>query len=190
MNTKDKILEAAYTLITQHGYEKTSMALISEAVNIKKASIYYYFKTKEEILLTLIDILSDYPQMVDIKQYFQEETFKENLIQYGYDTIDIIIADPRIYAFTIEVYNLANKIDSVKEKLDDYSNYTQKIMINILKHGVKIQVLPQNMDIELNAQILAIVLDGISTRIVYNHRYNHYPVWQKTIERMYLEISK
>ena len=56
-STKDKILEAMYMLIAEKGYDKSSIGQIADRIGIKKASIYYYFASKEEILLELVQDL-------------------------------------------------------------------------------------------------------------------------------------
>lgn len=48
---KAEILAAARTLFNRQGYPKTSVDDISQAVGMRKSSLYYYFKNKEEIFL-------------------------------------------------------------------------------------------------------------------------------------------
>jgi TetR/AcrR family transcriptional regulator, cholesterol catabolism regulator len=50
-----RILEVAAQLIQQKGYHAASMQDIARAVNLQKASLYYHFATKQEILLALLD---------------------------------------------------------------------------------------------------------------------------------------
>lgn len=52
---KDRILEIAEKLFNKLGYEDTSMRKIAEVVGSGKASLYYYFKSKEEIFLNIIE---------------------------------------------------------------------------------------------------------------------------------------
>lgn len=67
---RDEILDAAGELFTTLGYTGTSTRTIAEAVGIRQASLYHYFKTKDDILcallsqtvtptLTIIDSLAD-----------------------------------------------------------------------------------------------------------------------------------
>jgi len=53
--TRENILEAAAQIFSQKGYHATSMNDIASAVNLQKASLYYHVKSKEEILLSLLD---------------------------------------------------------------------------------------------------------------------------------------
>src|SRR3954471_11486921 len=50
---RDEILDAAGELFTTTGYTGTSTRTIAEAVGIRQASLYHYFKTKDDILCAL-----------------------------------------------------------------------------------------------------------------------------------------
>jgi AcrR family transcriptional regulator len=51
---RDEILDAAGELFTTLGYIGTSTRTIAEAVGIRQASLYHYFKTKDDILCALL----------------------------------------------------------------------------------------------------------------------------------------
>jgi AcrR family transcriptional regulator len=53
--TKEGILEAAARIFSEKGFHATSMNDIAEAVNLQKASLYYHFGSKQEILISLLD---------------------------------------------------------------------------------------------------------------------------------------
>jgi AcrR family transcriptional regulator len=52
---KIKIIEAAQRLISKQGVEKTSMRHIAEEAGITTGAIYYYYKSKEELLYDVMD---------------------------------------------------------------------------------------------------------------------------------------
>jgi AcrR family transcriptional regulator len=58
-DTRDRILEAALDLFSEHGYDKTSLREIADQVKVTKAALYYYFPSKQEILGALADRLFD-----------------------------------------------------------------------------------------------------------------------------------
>lgn len=51
---RDEILDAAGELFTTRGYASTSTRTIAEAVGVRQASLYHYFRTKDEILSALL----------------------------------------------------------------------------------------------------------------------------------------
>lgn len=54
MTARDEILDAAGELFTTLGYASTSTRHIAESVGIRQASMYHYFKTKDDILCALL----------------------------------------------------------------------------------------------------------------------------------------
>src|SRR4051812_41697183 len=54
-DTRARIQEVALDLFAEQGYEKTSLREIAERLNVTKAALYYHFKTKEDIIVSLFD---------------------------------------------------------------------------------------------------------------------------------------
>lgn len=54
VTARDEILDAAGELFTTQGYAATSTRHIAESVGIRQASLYHYFKTKDDILCALL----------------------------------------------------------------------------------------------------------------------------------------
>ncbi|GGN51968.1 AcrR family transcriptional regulator [Actinoplanes campanulatus] len=52
---RDEILDAAAELFAERGYAATSTRMIAEMVGVRQASLYYHFKTKEQILAELLE---------------------------------------------------------------------------------------------------------------------------------------
>lgn len=56
-NTRQRIQDVALELFAEQGYEKTSLREIAEHLDVTKAALYYHFKTKEDILVSLFEDL-------------------------------------------------------------------------------------------------------------------------------------
>ena len=57
MNTKERIIDEALTLFSINGYKGTSVKQIADAVGIKDSSLYKHYRSKQEILDTIIEIM-------------------------------------------------------------------------------------------------------------------------------------
>ena len=57
--TRSLIQATAWRLFTEHGYETTSLRQIADELGINKASLYYYFDSKQAILDSLFDRRGD-----------------------------------------------------------------------------------------------------------------------------------
>jgi AcrR family transcriptional regulator len=54
-DTRERIQDVALERFTAHGYAQTSLREIAEDLGFTKAAVYYHFKTKEEILDSLLE---------------------------------------------------------------------------------------------------------------------------------------
>ncbi|AXK36131.1 TetR/AcrR family transcriptional regulator [Streptomyces armeniacus] len=85
-NTHQRIQDVALELFAERGYEKTSLREIAERLEVTKAALYYHFKTKEDILVSIVD---DFNQpVVELIEWGREqprtlETKKEILRRYS-----------------------------------------------------------------------------------------------------------
>jgi AcrR family transcriptional regulator len=64
---RERVLHAALELFAEHGVSGTSLQMIADRVGVAKASVYYQFHTKEDIVLTLISpVFDDIARLVKI----------------------------------------------------------------------------------------------------------------------------
>jgi AcrR family transcriptional regulator len=61
-DTRSRLRELALQLFAEQGYEKTSLREIAEQLGVTKAALYYYFKSKEDIVCSLVE---DYMAEID-----------------------------------------------------------------------------------------------------------------------------
>lgn len=71
-NTKEKILEEALKLFAQSGYMGTSMNDIASKLGVTKAALYKHYKSKQEILDSIIEKMNEL-DIERVKQYEMPE---------------------------------------------------------------------------------------------------------------------
>lgn len=65
-STRARIQSVALELFAEQGYDKTSLRELSERLGMTKASLYYYFKSKDDIVQSLVDeLLAAVDEVVD-----------------------------------------------------------------------------------------------------------------------------
>jgi AcrR family transcriptional regulator len=67
---KEAILQGAADCFTKFGYDKTTLEDIGKSATLNKASIYYYFKNKEEIFSAVV--------LQEAESYIEELRYKTN----------------------------------------------------------------------------------------------------------------
>ncbi|MET9604685.1 helix-turn-helix domain-containing protein [Streptomyces sp. NPDC006512] len=100
-NTRQRIQDVALELFAEQGYEKTSLREIAERLEVTKAALYYHFKTKEDIIISVFD---DVTRPIDeLIEWAQEqpptlETKREVLRRYS----EAMAAGAQLYRFMQE----------------------------------------------------------------------------------------
>lgn len=56
-DTRQRLLDVAKALISQHGFGGTSLQMIADELGFTKAAIYYHFRTRDQLLIALVEPL-------------------------------------------------------------------------------------------------------------------------------------
>lgn len=131
--TREKILRAAGRLIGQAGFRRTTITGIAEMAGIGKATVYLYFKDKEDILTRLVrqettNILTQ------IREAVASETTVANqlraFILTRYRSIHSLL---ELYHATSQV--LLEDVQCIREASQDYGEQELKIVQTLLEQG-------------------------------------------------------
>jgi AcrR family transcriptional regulator len=78
-----KIIDVASQLFQELGYERTSMTLISQKLGGSKATLYGYFKSKEELLQSVLvyDVTTEADRLMN--EFLSGTNLREGLITLG-----------------------------------------------------------------------------------------------------------
>src|SRR5256712_5820575 len=52
--TRDKILQAAFSVLSRQGYENSSIKEIAEEAGVAQGLVHYYFKSKQQLVLAVL----------------------------------------------------------------------------------------------------------------------------------------
>jgi AcrR family transcriptional regulator len=85
-DTRTRIQEIALRLFTEQGYEATSLREIAEELGVTKAALYYHFKTKDDIVASLVELrIAEVQELIDWARGLPKtpETRRELLDRYA-----------------------------------------------------------------------------------------------------------
>ena len=57
--SREKILQAAFTVLSKQGYENTSIKEIAEEAGVAQGLVHYYFKSKQLLVLAVLEFVCD-----------------------------------------------------------------------------------------------------------------------------------
>ncbi len=91
---RHQILEAALHVFAEDSYHGSSIAAVAKRAKVSKGLIYNYFKSKEEILLTLItDLFDEAMKLMDVDP--EVPLTKEKFIDVINRSVDVSVENPQ-----------------------------------------------------------------------------------------------
>jgi AcrR family transcriptional regulator len=158
---RDKILNVSSNIFTRKGFENTTINDIADAVEKKKSSVYYYFKSKEEIFQNVVlDEAVKFRREI-IEAIDNEINPIEKFKVYIITRMKIINVYQNFY-LTLKNDNLSH-IKFFKRLNSIYDKEEIRLFKNILTAGVKNNYLKQNFDISLAAEAIIMAIKGIES---------------------------
>ncbi|MFJ7699813.1 TetR/AcrR family transcriptional regulator [Lysinibacillus fusiformis] len=186
--TFQKIIEVAYVMFAEKGFEKTSLAMIAAEVGISKPAIYYYFQSKDQLIAHLFDELYKVIQQdvaVDYKE-LSPANFKEELLDLGYKSIEAQGKDPYFNKIFNQYVLLAARDESYKKQLVELETSFLTSFVEVLQYGVRLGVLEDTPNIEAKAQMLALVYDNIGNFLLTGNQLNYRAIWKEAVHSVIL----
>jgi AcrR family transcriptional regulator len=66
-DTREKILQAAFTVLGREGYENASIKDIAEEAGVAQGLIHYYFKSKQLLVLAVLNFVCEKMELGDVE---------------------------------------------------------------------------------------------------------------------------
>ncbi|TCO75215.1 TetR/AcrR family transcriptional regulator [Marinisporobacter balticus] len=154
MNTKDRVLMASLKFFLIQGYENTTLSMIADEVNIKKPSIYYHFKSKEDLLFNSIYfIINNLEEKINhsvtkfVSPKDQLQSFFECALDFN-TNLSIMIGNDFNHPINfITIFQLySNRFNALSEKIDTYYKNISTILEEIIDTGQKNGLIKGSID--------------------------------------------
>jgi len=158
---KEQIMSAALSVVVAKGYDQSRMDDIVEKSQLSKGAIYWYYKSKEEVYLSLVDywFLQYSSGVVDTLQ--QQESASDQLKALFDFFIGQFDKNPATFKLLVEFWRLAGLNPDFNAKLQQiYSDFLEYI-IEIIKVGVANGEF-KNVEPRITALSILINIEGIN----------------------------
>ena len=155
------ILKAARQRFAHYGYSKVTMDEIAADVEMGKASLYYYFPTKENLFQEVI--LQEQDEFAEeIEKILKDENCAEDkLLQY---------VDQRLKYFqklynlgALSFYSFIEKKSHFRQYYKDFEERELQLMSKIFEEGQKRNEFKKDIDIKV-IRVLLHILQGLRLR--------------------------
>ena len=103
---RQELVESARQLFLTKGYDETSMQNVMEHLSIAKGTIYHYFKSKEELLEAVVELIVD--ENAEQKRKLLNETLGTALEKF-----QVLVAAGRMAEHNYEILDQLHKASNV-----------------------------------------------------------------------------
>jgi len=122
---KENILDACFEVFVQHGYAKTSTAMLAEAAGTSKALIFHHFESKKKLYITVLERCFD-KMAPELNQESPAEygDFFEAKDQNGRKTIDYMRKNPKLNKIFFEAFY--STPDELKHEIHQFKAHMEE----------------------------------------------------------------
>ena len=133
---KSQIMDAAMETFADKGFHKTRMSDIAESSGLSKGSLYWYFDSKDAIILSLLDRVFE-PELKEFKALLSDKrSTEERLYRYtervGQDINKMLKWMPLIYDFIA----LAFRQEIIKKTISKYFKLNVDLLETLIQQGI------------------------------------------------------
>ncbi len=176
---QDRILIGALKVFKTNGLEGATMDEIATASGFGKATLYYYFKSKEEVFSSILengwkDIWESLEPII-AEQDTPRKTFVNVLIKIAENAQN----RPGLFEF---LFNVPKAITLDKQPWKDYQHRLYAVIQGLLEDGIKKGEFPQ-----VNPQLMFKALGGLFMGLVFMGDREE-PVTDKEVENLLNEL--
>ncbi|MCX5849281.1 MAG: TetR/AcrR family transcriptional regulator [Deltaproteobacteria bacterium] len=138
---KESIFEAARRVFQEKGYQLTSMSKIAEEAELSKATIYLYFKNKDDLFLSMTTeplkkLKKEFEKIAKTDKSPEEKIFmlsRAFVKHWEKNRVDYQLGDTFITTYNRQSETNRSLFNKINEPLEEILN----IGIRILKDGIK-----------------------------------------------------
>ncbi|MDP5276258.1 TetR/AcrR family transcriptional regulator [Chengkuizengella axinellae] len=165
-DTKQKIVDAAYKVLAEQGYDKTSMKQIAKEAGVAQGLINYYFESKEDLLFALfheescryseeLSKLSDIP----MSQKFIQEALQVPK--------KLVLDQPEWHRLRFELFAIGLRSERGAQEITRSSKMDREQTINELSR----LHITEDHNIQGLARIITAVMDGLSLQMMVDPEF-------------------
>ena len=158
---KEQILDAALHVIVQNGYHQSRMDDIVSTSGLSKGAIYWYYKSKKDVYLDLVNhwVIRYSNSLLELPQ---EEISSGKQLKNLFETfINQFEKDPIVFKALLEFWSLAGRDTEFNIKLEKVTHNFIQYIESIIKKGVESGEF-KHVNPNIAALSIMVVIEGIS----------------------------
>lgn len=172
MKKKDAILKVATVLFANKGYKDTSISELSRLTGAAEGTIFYHFKNKKHLLLTILahareSIISHFDEFLEGREFDSGMDMVEELVSF-YLYMAGLLEDQFLLLHRHFPYRFSENDPEFRHCLEDIYNCVTDYFERCIATGQKDGSISQDIHPRKSALILFTMVDGLVRFKNYN----------------------
>lgn len=167
---RDAIIRTALAAFLADGYAETSMSSLAAKIGGSKATLYNYFKSKEELFTAVVQRKCD--QIRNLLSAAEIESggdLRATLTNFGEQFVDLLLSDDSIGTFRLATAEAARFPEIGRAIYNSGVRQNQKRMVEFLEHAKEAGRLRGDADVACAAEQFAdLCLSGLHRQRLWN----------------------
>lgn len=185
-DAKRRIIEAAMDVIAERGSDGMRIDDVARKLGVTKGAVYWYFKTKEELIGAVLNRIQTDIQKIEFESYYNR-SFEETLAQI-YDRF--ALTDDRQRAIFFEMFALATRNTDVRHATREYYEGLASTFEAAIKKERRQHFLQTQIDDKRLALLMVALYSGLQNYLlVWMHQNEIRDLWLEGI-RILLKPSE
>jgi TetR/AcrR family transcriptional regulator len=163
---EEKILDAAMDVVAEYTISKTRMHLIAERSGMVQSNVHYYFKTKKDLLLSLLNMLQEI--FTNERKHItmdSSDTLNAQLGEFFEQKKHIIREEPKYDRVQIDYWSLGQIDTEINDSFIQFYNIWRNHMIQVMdKHMPEMDISKKS----IVASIMISMMMGASLQYLNN----------------------
>lgn len=165
--TQQLIIETAEKVFLEYGYHKATITRISQEANVGYGTVYSHFRGKEDLMNRVVDrAMENFNSLLNIDKPINnledlKETFRDKI------HATLVMADAQRPLFKVLQKSLGQS-DAVFEHWDKIIDHFIARIKRDLEKGREIGLVSRNLDLQLSAKAIILMLESFLWEIVHD----------------------
>jgi AcrR family transcriptional regulator len=186
-----ELLDVAVKLFATQGYHKTKISDIVKSAGVSQGTFYWYFKSKEAIVLEII--AGGHEKIIEvISQGYREhsgsvtdmvsasESLLKNLLQFASDN-----------RYFMELLLGSGSSDEVIRKAANDTRIDMELAFRRnIQRAVELEMLPQGIEPAVRAAMLMSLIEGTMARWLFGPQAPDSPLSDKTLDEIAAQTAR
>ncbi|MCD4801535.1 MAG: TetR/AcrR family transcriptional regulator [Anaerolineales bacterium] len=133
---KNQILDAAMKTFSEMGFHKARMSDIADTSGLSKGSLYWYFDSKDSIILNLLEKFFE-PELNDLKALLTDSRSAEDRLGIYVDRVsDDMVSMLKWMPLIHDFIALAFRKEPVRKAISNYYQRHLEILLSLIQQGL------------------------------------------------------